>query len=211
VKLRELRSLMESRPFHSTTGDPILIYYAGHGGLADTPMSWEAWSTSKITLLVPYDHSSPLVDGNPIHGIPDRTLRVLLSQLVIVKGDNITVVLDCGYSGGFTHGGLTSHVILAACGSESLFLSGARGVDPLRMNYSASLRLLESTISRTLAYSIGCHVCLGKSRNVGAFIETESRQKNSLLLQNTWKGSTTRCRFCAWNQLGGRIQGISRC
>ena len=72
-------------------GDPILIYYAGHGASADTPEGWKAGPTGKIELLIPYDHSSPLGDvtGNPIHGIPDRTLEALLSQLAIVKGDNI--------------------------------------------------------------------------------------------------------------------------
>ena len=68
-------------------GDPILIYYAGHGSLAGTPKEWLDWNTDKIELLVPYDHSS--LDGDPIHGIPDRTLGVLLSQLAIKKGDNI--------------------------------------------------------------------------------------------------------------------------
>ena len=70
-------------------GDPILIYYAGHGGSADTPKGWEAGSTGKIELLIPYDHSSPLEDGNPRHGIPDRTLGALLSHLANKKGDNI--------------------------------------------------------------------------------------------------------------------------
>jgi hypothetical protein len=69
-------------------GDPILIYFAGHGGSADTPKDWEAGSTGKIELLVPYDHSS-LEGGNPKHGIPDRTLGALLSQLAIEKGNNI--------------------------------------------------------------------------------------------------------------------------
>ena len=73
-------------------GDPILIYYAGYGGLADTPKGWEVGSANKIKLLVPYDHSSPLEtleDGNHKHGIPDRTLRALLSHLASKKGDNI--------------------------------------------------------------------------------------------------------------------------
>ena len=69
-------------------GDPILIYFAGHGGSADTPKDWEVGSTSKIELLVPYGHSS-LEGGNPKHGIPDRTLGALLSQLAIEKGNNI--------------------------------------------------------------------------------------------------------------------------
>ena len=70
-------------------GDPILIYYAGHGGSADIPKGWEIGSTDKIELLIPFDHSSSLKDRNPKHGIPDRTLGVLLSQLAIQKGDNI--------------------------------------------------------------------------------------------------------------------------
>ena len=69
-------------------GDPILIYFAGHGGSADTPKDWEVGSTGKIELLIPYDDSS-LEGGNPKHGIPDRTLGALLSQLAIEKGNNI--------------------------------------------------------------------------------------------------------------------------
>ena len=70
-------------------GDPILIYYAGHGGSTKTPKGWDVGSTGKIELLIPYDHSSPLDDGNPKHGIPDRTLGALLSHLANKKGDNI--------------------------------------------------------------------------------------------------------------------------
>ena len=70
-------------------GDPILIYFAGHGGSANTLKGWEVGSTGKIELLVPYDHSSPLEDSNPKHGIPDRTLGALLSHLASKKGDNI--------------------------------------------------------------------------------------------------------------------------
>ena len=70
-------------------GDPILIYYAGHGGSAKTPKGWEAGSTGNIELLIPYDHSSPLDAGNPKHGIPDRTLGALISHLANKKGDNI--------------------------------------------------------------------------------------------------------------------------
>ena len=68
-------------------GDPILIYYAGYGASAMTPEDWLNWNARKVELLVPYDHSS--LDSNPIHGIPDRTLGVLLSKLAIEKGDNI--------------------------------------------------------------------------------------------------------------------------
>ena len=70
-------------------GDPILIYYAGHGGWAETPKGWEVGSSGRIELLIPYDQSSSLEDPNPKHGIPDRTLGALLSHLADKKGDNI--------------------------------------------------------------------------------------------------------------------------
>ena len=70
-------------------GDPIVIYFAGHGGWAETPKGWEVGSTGRIELLIPYDHSPPLEDTNPKHGIPDRTLGALLSHLAGKKGDNI--------------------------------------------------------------------------------------------------------------------------
>ena len=69
-------------------GDPILIYYAGHGSWAKIPDGWVG-STGKIQLLIPHDHSSPLNFSNPKHGIPDRTLGALLSHLASKKGDNI--------------------------------------------------------------------------------------------------------------------------
>ena len=34
-------------------GDPILIYYAGHGGSTETPEGWEVGNTGKIELLIP--------------------------------------------------------------------------------------------------------------------------------------------------------------
>jgi Caspase domain len=101
-------------------GDPILIYYAGHGHSAVTPKTkdWESWSTDKIELLVPYDYSS--VKDDIKHGILDRTLEALLSDLAKLKGNNIvrqtfilrgliyqlttrqTVILDCLHSGSGT-------------------------------------------------------------------------------------------------------------
>jgi hypothetical protein len=77
-------------------GDPILIYYAGYGGAADTPMGWpgDVEFSSEIELLIPYDCYPP-----EVYGILYRTLRVLLSQLAMKKGDNIvrlTFIL-CGF------------------------------------------------------------------------------------------------------------------
>ena len=51
-------------------GDPILIFYAGHG--------------SK-----PHDYLCENEKGQKVHGIPDHTLSVLLGRLAFAKGDNI--------------------------------------------------------------------------------------------------------------------------
>ncbi|KAF8983561.1 caspase domain-containing protein [Cyathus striatus] len=145
-------------------GDPILIYYAGHGASAPAPPSWEAGGP-EVQMLVPYDFHAIDSKGHKVNGVPDRTLGVLLTRLAKVKGDNISVIFDCCHSGsgtrddeddivvrgieivdeipadldqriwdgqagaldgddrasaiaaGFTHSGLRSHVLLAACGA----------------------------------------------------------------------------------------------
>ncbi|KAI0317872.1 caspase domain-containing protein [Amylostereum chailletii] len=81
-------------------GDPILLYYSGHGTTAAAPTKWEAGST-EIQLVVPYDCFMK-VNGNAVSAIPDRTLSVLLQQLADAKGDNITVIFDCCHSGSGT-------------------------------------------------------------------------------------------------------------
>lgn len=92
-------------------GDPILIFYAGHG--AEIP-DGDADETRKIQSIVPYDY-----DGTTIDPIPDKTIGSLLAQLHEAKGDNIvskfsvylfffcsitvqTIILDCCHSGGAT-------------------------------------------------------------------------------------------------------------
>ena len=69
-------------------GDPIVIFYAGHGSMAPTPEGWETGRpTSK--LLLPHDYLCENEKGEKVHGIPDRTLGVLLERLASIKGDNI--------------------------------------------------------------------------------------------------------------------------
>ena len=69
-------------------GDPILVFYAGHGSTAPTPKSWESGGPT-IQLLLPHDYLCENEKGQKVHGIPDRTLGVLLGRLASVKGDNI--------------------------------------------------------------------------------------------------------------------------
>ncbi|KIJ30437.1 hypothetical protein M422DRAFT_53765 [Sphaerobolus stellatus SS14] len=151
-------------------GDPILIFYAGHDGEADSSRGGK----------------------QPVCGIPDRTIAALLDALATKKGDNITVILDCCFSGGGTrtdmadstelersvdvnvplpldldseiwaqsgvdrivfHGnflyrGLQSHMLLVACGAKQrAWEGGGRG------KFSkALLSLLEHSDVDTLTY-----------------------------------------------------------
>ncbi|KDR74099.1 hypothetical protein GALMADRAFT_250873 [Galerina marginata CBS 339.88] len=84
-------------------GDPILIYFAGHGSEMASPPEWEAGSLDgKIQLIVPQDYSS--TQPKQISGIPDRTISALLEKISEVKGDNITVILDCCHAASGTRG-----------------------------------------------------------------------------------------------------------
>jgi hypothetical protein len=73
-------------------GDPILIFYAGHGGIAKTPDDWDAGS-DHIQVLLPHDFYYASHD-NPVHAIPDRTILSLLEQIAAAKGDNIVRLLS---------------------------------------------------------------------------------------------------------------------
>ncbi|RXW22833.1 hypothetical protein EST38_g3034 [Candolleomyces aberdarensis] len=69
--------------------DPILIYYAGHGG--EVP-------SNNTQTLIPIDFSEK------IHPIPDRTVAALINGISTKHGNNITVILDCCHSGSGTRG-----------------------------------------------------------------------------------------------------------
>jgi len=67
-------------------GDPILIYYAGHGSVATAPENWHT-EDGKIQMLVPVDCGI-----KDIHGIPDKTVGSLITKIADNKGDNIVCV-----------------------------------------------------------------------------------------------------------------------
>ncbi|KAI0027633.1 hypothetical protein K488DRAFT_34495, partial [Vararia minispora EC-137] len=82
-------------------GDPILIFYAGHGGTLPKPpeSSW-AVNNSTIECLVAHDARYNDTEETWVEGVvPDLVFASLLHRLAEVKGDNITVILDCCHSG----------------------------------------------------------------------------------------------------------------
>ncbi|PPQ85555.1 hypothetical protein CVT25_006725 [Psilocybe cyanescens] len=144
-------------------GDPIVIFYAGHGGeiLHQTPDGEKHW----IQMVVPYDYCTER--GKEVPCISDMEIGMWIDRIAekkgdnikggrkFPKGDNITVIMDCCHSasrtrgpqnneirvrsidlppaaynpdidreisqgskiGRYSHSGLRSHMLLAACAS----------------------------------------------------------------------------------------------
>jgi hypothetical protein len=83
-------------------GDPILIFYAGHGVAGDAPKDRAAaFVDEKIELIAPHDMDYT-ADKSVVNAIPDRTMGILLGDLAKAKGDNI-VRLDYNTVGRDAH------------------------------------------------------------------------------------------------------------
>ncbi|KAF8056952.1 caspase domain-containing protein, partial [Lyophyllum atratum] len=81
----------------------IVIYFAGHGACVPKPSGWADWITAsgEIEVMCPTDMGVQASDKEePVPGIPDRTISVLLNHISELKGNNITLILDCCSSGG---------------------------------------------------------------------------------------------------------------
>ncbi|PVF95448.1 hypothetical protein CPB86DRAFT_817178 [Serendipita vermifera] len=88
-----LRDLMSNPAINRK--DPILIFYAGHGGETTPPEDWDTHG-QKIQMLMPVDYN----DDETF--ITDIGFARLLEQLASRKGDNVVVILDCCHSGSMT-------------------------------------------------------------------------------------------------------------
>ena len=80
-------------------GDPIFIYFAGHGSSLRAPNDWHQRGSKLATvqLLCPYDHDTKSPHGR-ISGISDRSFHAMMNDLSASKGDNITVFIDCCFT-----------------------------------------------------------------------------------------------------------------
>ncbi|CAE6402008.1 unnamed protein product [Rhizoctonia solani] len=85
---------------HINYGDPILIYYAGHGGVRKATEKWKQEKGAHVVQVIfPFDYDVKTDDSSePIECIPDRTIAGLLNDLSKEKGDNITVIFDSCHS-----------------------------------------------------------------------------------------------------------------
>ena len=65
-------------------GDPIFIYFAGHGSEIAAP---EGEVGSKLQVLLPQDYC--VTDEKYVPAIPDHTIGALIAEIAEKKGDNI--------------------------------------------------------------------------------------------------------------------------
>ncbi|KAF8265427.1 hypothetical protein EI94DRAFT_1772354 [Lactarius quietus] len=79
------------------SGDSIIIYFAGHGSSAIAPDGWQNGRPLHVDILCSYDHGTR-VRGNRVPGITDWSMQAMINELSEVKGDNITLILDCSFS-----------------------------------------------------------------------------------------------------------------
>ncbi|KZT02246.1 uncharacterized protein LAESUDRAFT_752282 [Laetiporus sulphureus 93-53] len=83
-------------------GDAIVIYYAGLGTTYDT--SATDGHGDSLEAILPSDRgmSEDMSTSDIITDISDREIQLFLSELRDIKGENITVVMDCCFSPGIS-------------------------------------------------------------------------------------------------------------
>ncbi|CAE6475244.1 unnamed protein product [Rhizoctonia solani] len=83
-------------------GDPIVIFYAGHGAEVQPPPNRRTADESRVQCLVPQDAGTSDLSSAVIPPIPDFTISSLLSRIASAKGDNLTVIFDSCHSASIT-------------------------------------------------------------------------------------------------------------
>jgi hypothetical protein len=86
--LRALRALADDDKIKK--GDPILIYFAGHGATEPTPAGWKI-EDPRVQMIVPQNY------GKNAHGIRDRTIARLIDRISEKKGDNIVCSISFSF------------------------------------------------------------------------------------------------------------------
>ncbi|KAG8737059.1 hypothetical protein FRC10_008610 [Ceratobasidium sp. 414] len=106
-------------------GDPILIFYAGHGGLGTAPPEWkQKYGYDEIQVIFPYDYNLATPGSkDPVNCIPDRTIGTLLNELAAAKGDNITVIFDSCHSASGSRGDCADETVPGRIAREAEVLA----------------------------------------------------------------------------------------
>ena len=82
-----MKALSDLKTCNIKKNEPILIYFAGHGGQTTAPEGWPS-EEGKIQYLLPQDACTS-DQGEIINIIPDYVIADRLAELATTKGNNI--------------------------------------------------------------------------------------------------------------------------
>ena len=107
--------------------DNILVHFSGHGSTYDAKSFFESavGSAGSIEAICPSDRRA----DNEIPDISDRELNNIFSEVRDAKGENITFIADCCYSGGMMRA------------TDEVF--GIRSLAPIRLGPMSMLKAAE--------------------------------------------------------------------
>ncbi|CAE6493602.1 unnamed protein product [Rhizoctonia solani] len=167
--IRSLQDLRDDRRI--ANGDPILIYYAGHGGSGKDPRREQTGGRiNEVQVIFPRDYGVRETDSSePVNYIPDYTIAALLDELAAEKGNNITVIFDSCHSASGSRDGFEISAAMRPRCAPILYsvpadidaevvkgapgrLSKSRAVDPVLCTHQASHILLAACGSREKAW-----------------------------------------------------------
>jgi hypothetical protein len=164
-------------------GDPVMIYFAGHGAVYPAHR-FSNWDEGYVEAILPVDRGQTK-DGEMVPDINDFELKKFFKQLNKKRTGNITVILDCAFSGGATR-----HL------DKSKSLEGARSAVPLldipdiiKKSYLSERKLIlqskEDTSTHVILAACQDHQYAWEYRDEGAFTSLLLRVFNRLPLSST--------------------------
>ncbi|PVF99186.1 hypothetical protein CPB86DRAFT_783981 [Serendipita vermifera] len=143
-------------------GDPIIVYYAGHGSSYEAREAWDN-GIGSIEALCPIDRGDVDPYGDMVLDISDREIFFMLKDLRSEKGNNITFILDCCHASGISRGEqkkISGAKIRAAMRLPSLaeeMLKKALDNPYRRSDYSSAMDVDWKADMENIAMLAACH------------------------------------------------------
>jgi hypothetical protein len=167
-------------------GDPILIYFAGHGSEFPDPAGEPG--KRMMQAIVPQDYCEER--GKEVHTIPDRTIGALVAKISEKKGDNIvclvslpisvvdesyqTLIFDCCHSASGTRGKKGDDT-WTSVGIRSVEINPNIHTENLDRDIWDSGRRATSIPSNLLRGNLGSHILIASCSSSESAIEINGR------------------------------------
>jgi len=146
-------------------GDPILIYFAGHGSELPGP---EGGPGKRTQAIVPQDYCEEY--GKQVLAIPDHTIGALVAKIAEKKGDNITLIFDCCHSASGTRG-TKGDDAWSPTAIRSVEIDPSIHTENLDRDIWASGRRATSTPSNLLRGNLSSHMLIASCSSSESAIE----------------------------------------